>query len=51
MAGSTSMSGGGATAPRHYLEGSEVTGWVAGSSWSYTDHANVHIDQAIVRLD
>jgi hypothetical protein len=28
MAGSTSMSGGGATAPRQYKEESEVTGWV-----------------------
>lgn len=28
MAGSTSMSGGGATAPRHSMEESEVTGWV-----------------------
>ena len=28
MAGSTSMSGGGATAPRHSMEESGVTGWV-----------------------
>jgi len=28
MAGSTSMSGGGATAPRHSMDESEVTGWV-----------------------
>lgn len=28
MAGSTSMSGGGATVPRKYTEESEVTGWV-----------------------
>ena len=28
MAGTTSMSGGGATAPREYTEESEVTGWV-----------------------
>jgi len=28
MAGTTSMSGGGATAPRHSMDESEVTGWV-----------------------
>jgi len=28
MAGTTSMSGGGATVPRHSMEESEVTGWV-----------------------